>query len=223
MEGGNAPVAGAEPPGRNGGEGMADRIEGGHAQPDQAKEADHGKANVDLPQPQRGVAHPGGETLTELGARFSAEEGLGAGSNHGKDGNEKHENPHPPQPLGRGAPEKDASGIIFDITHGAGSCGGETGGRFEKCRCWIHRGRAEHVGKGTEGGAQGPTQSNNGNSLAAEDFPGRSASKKVEGSPDHRSDQGGKTKGVVGRLFWFVVIDGVSQTTDHGSGEQEQE
>ena len=141
-KGGDAGVFGAEAAGGDGGEGMTDGIEERHAKGDEAEQANGGEADVNLPEAKGGVAHTGGEPFAELGAGFIAEEGFraAAASGDGEYSDEEHEDSHAAEPLGGGAPEKDAAREDFNIGHGRGTGGGEAGGRFKNGGGGIERG-----------------------------------------------------------------------------------
>ena len=221
----DARILRAEAAGGDGRERVADGVEDGHAEHDKPDKAHRRYAEVDLPEADGGVAHACGEAFTEFARGLAAEEGFRAtAAGHRQHGDEKHEDAHAAEPLGGGAPEEQAARPDFHVGDRAGARGGEARGRFENRGGRGQRRGREHVGQRAEQGAQGPTEADDDDGLAAQDFAGRAASEPAKQAARGRGEDGGKPERTVRSEAGFLVVDRVGEATDHRPGhEQKQE
>ncbi|MEZ5299830.1 MAG: hypothetical protein R3F11_04060 [Verrucomicrobiales bacterium] len=109
------------------------------------------------------------KTLAVRGARFLLEQRFPADAQIREDGDEQDEDPHPAQPLGERPPEQDRRVVGVEVADDRSAGGGEPGHRFEKRLRRVHRRIAQHVGQGSEEGADDPAQPDDGDGLAPQD------------------------------------------------------
>ena len=121
-----------EAPGRDGAQGVADRVEGRHAEPDQETRFQRGQTDVQRVQVEGRVADAGGKALLR-GPGCFGEEHLAAGdAQRGQHGDEEGDDAHAADPLAQGSPQEDAFAHRVEVGEDRGAGAGQARHRLEE-------------------------------------------------------------------------------------------
>ena len=106
VEGGDPRIPGTEPPSGHGGEGVADRVEGGHTGEHEQKKLGARDDHVREPQLPGQDLETGDELVEEVSSGDLGPEEAEGPAECGEDRDEEQDDPHPAEPLDEAAPQQ---------------------------------------------------------------------------------------------------------------------
>ena len=197
-------------------EGGTEAVKKGHPPHQKKQHAQDGKGDIDEVEDGRGLPQLGHQlTHTGTGAFRPKEVDAVSPLPHGHHRQQKHQDPHSSQPMGKAAPEQQAPAHPLHIGEDGGPCGGEAGDDLKQ---GVHiagdlPGQPER--KGSHSREKDPAQAHN-----EEPLPGVKASLRVAAQqPQDGSRPGGDSHGgEQGRQGRPLPIPG----RDQGRGEEEK-
>ena len=163
---GQAAGVGGKPARRDGGHGMAHRVEPTHVARVEQNDFQQGEESVQAPQPFGGV-HGAGRELVVVDAVHLGDEQLHAAcAEEGKEGHRKDDNGQAAKPLGHAAPQQDVFWNGLEMGERAGAGGGKAGKGLKKGVGEVGDAFAEQKRQAAEHGKHDPRKQDGDDAFA---------------------------------------------------------